>query len=237
MNQMLFKQILPEKKYWNVKDMKQGDNKLRFVGPIIGGWIDWDINRKPHRFKPDNKPKRAFLPEGEIKPFIAGYVWDYSREALYITEFTQRSILASLQSLLDDENWGDFTKYDLKIKKEGQLKQTKYQVIALPPAELNDKIKKSIEESPIRLEALYEGRDPWTDFEPLPENFIISNDLSEAQCAQLDAFLGSDAEAIGMIKKRFNVESVYEIPVDRFDVVMNWLVKRKEDRDGQIGVA
>lgn len=159
-----YEALRTEKSYWKMSQMKEGDNRMRIVAQPIAGWIDWD-DKKPHRFRPEAKPKSAFNPEKPIKPFWTCYVWDYAREALFVLEITQNTILRALTAIGTDEDWGDFTKYDIKIHKKGNGKETKYTLTPLPHKPLSEKIEDALEANPIRLEALYEGRDPWTDLE------------------------------------------------------------------------
>ena len=161
-----------ERPYWKTKDMKEGDNKLRIVMRPIAGWIDWD-EKKPLRFRPENKPKKPLNPEKPVKPFWVCYVWDYAREGLYVIEFTQSSILKSLQAFGSDSDWGDFTKYDLKVKKEGSGLDTSYTVTPLPHKPMSENIEKALRETPVNLEALYDGGDPWNDFEAKEEASVI----------------------------------------------------------------
>lgn len=167
------KQFLPngyeslkiEKSYWKVSQMKATGSRLRIVMKPIAGWLDWK-DAKPYRFKPDQKPSSPFDASKPIKPFWSCYVWDYDREALFVLEFTQMSIIKSLTKIATDEDWGDFLEYDIKIAKEGNGKETRYIVTPLPHKPLSEKIVEALKRSPVRLEALYEGKDPWTDLKP-----------------------------------------------------------------------
>jgi len=162
--------------YWKMKDMLQGDNRFRIVQKPIAGWIDWKDN-KPFRYPPKNKPLKPFDPEKEVKSFWSVYVWDYARKDLFILEITQASIIKSLINLAKDEEWGDFTNYDLKLKKEGSGQQTKYLLSPLPPKPLSDEIKAALKAKPANLEALYYNGDPWTW---VPSNEIIDSRANEA---------------------------------------------------------
>jgi hypothetical protein len=100
-----------------------------------------------------------------MRPFWSCYVWDYKRQDLFILDITQSGIIKSLSSFGSDEDWGDFTKYDLKIKKEGNGKDTRYSATPLPHKPLTKEIETALAASPVRLEALYENKDPWTDLD------------------------------------------------------------------------
>lgn len=153
-----------EKPYWKMSQMKDGDNRLRIVSKPIAGWIDWK-DGKPFRYRPGKQPSKSYDSLKPMRPFWCMHVWDYVREGLFVLEITQNSILKTLESLAKDPDWGDFLAYDIKIKKQGSGKDTKYGVTPLPHKTLNDTIQKSLRETPIRLEALYDGGDPWKDLD------------------------------------------------------------------------
>ena len=165
-----YESLKTEKAYWKMSQMKEGDNKLRIVAQPIAGWLDWH-DKKPMRYRPSNKPSKPFDAEKPIKSFWTCYVWDYAREGLYVLEITQSSIQKALTLIAKDEDWGDFTKYDVKITKEGTGKETRYSLTPLPHKPLSAKIEEALKRSPVRLEALYEGGDPWTDL-IAPDNII-----------------------------------------------------------------
>lgn len=157
-----YESLRTEKAYWKMKEMKDGDNRLRIVMPPICGWLDWE-DRKPVRYRPDQKPIKSWDPETPIKPFWAMYVWDYAREGLFILEISQSSLLKALTSLATDADWGDFTEYDVKINKSGTGKETRYLLTPCKPSTLGSRITAAMEASPVRLAALYDNGDPWTD--------------------------------------------------------------------------
>ncbi len=164
-----YETLKTEKPYMKLSELKDGDTKFRIVCKPIGGWLDWH-NNKPVRYRPHCKPAKPFNPEKPIKPFWACYVWDYSREGLFILEITQSSILKALRMIAEDEDWGDFTQYDIKINKKGAGKETRYALTPLPHKPLLMEIQDALQESPVRLAALYEGGDPWTDLDELEVN-------------------------------------------------------------------
>jgi hypothetical protein len=150
------------KAYWKMSEMQQGDNRFRIVQKPIAGWIDWKDNR-PVRYPPKNRPAKPFDPEKEVKSFWSCYVWDYARRDLFILEITQASIIKALVNLAKDEEWGDFTLYDLKLRKEGAGQMTKYLLSPLPPKPIAEEIKLALQIRPAYLEALYIGGDPWAE--------------------------------------------------------------------------
>jgi hypothetical protein len=226
-----YEKLKTEKPYINLGKLPEGEHRFRIVSRPIAGWIDWK-DRKPYRFTPENKPATSFDPEKPMKAFWAMYVWDYAKEALFIMEITQSGIRKSLENYAMNEDWGDLTSYDIKIKKEGSGMETKYDVIPVPPKPLSKAIKEIVAATPIRLEALYEGKDPWIDLEPSEARVNDPEELSEEQMAKLDAaILEIDDENVEkFICKRAQVDSIYGIPKAKFDGVMEYLQKQLKEK-------
>ncbi len=150
------------KPYWRLSQMKDGENKIRVVMRPICGWVEW-VNKKPIRTKASSIPPKATDPKLPPKPFWALYVWDYARESLFILDITQRGIQKDLIVLAKDPEWGALTNYDLKINKEGTGMESKYRLNPVPPKPMSKKIEQALKDFPVRLEALFEGGDPWVD--------------------------------------------------------------------------
>lgn len=161
-----YETLVSEKKYLKLSQLKDGENKLRIVSKPIGGWVDWKDN-KPLRFRSNAKPKSSVDPTKPMKAFWAFQVWDYGREDLFIMEVVQQAVIKTLTLFACDKDIGDFTLYDIKVIKSGSNKETRYQIMPLQPKPLNEKIIEAMESRPVRLDALFEGGDPWLDLEPL----------------------------------------------------------------------
>lgn len=221
---MGFEKLRPPSAYVNLGKLPEGEFKFRIVGRPIAGWLDWK-DKKPYRFRPDEKPASSFDPDKPIKSFWAMHVWDYTKGDLCIMEVTQNSIKKALEEYAMSEDWGDLTSYDIKIKKEGSGIETKYSVMPVPHKALPKDIQEAVKGSKIRLEALYEGKDPWTDLEgPVG----ASDELSEDQCAWLDSLIDQleDPSIKGFICKRAAIESIYDLPQEKFDGVIEYLEKQ-----------
>lgn len=230
-----FEKLKTEKPYINLGKLPEGEHKFRIVSRPIAGWIDW-MDRKPCRFRPEDKPKSSFDPEKQVKPFWAMHVWDYSREGLFVMEVTQKGIQKSLESYAINEDWGDLTSYDIKIKKEGSGIETEYTVIPVPHKPLPKNAQEAVEGSKIRLEALYEGKDPWADLEPSGEE-LDHKHLSKEQWDKLISFLSQlESEKIEeFICKRAGIQSVNDLPQDKFEGVIAYLEKQVEIKNSKGG--
>ena len=218
-----------EKPYINLGKLAEGEYRFRIVQRPIAGWIDWK-DKKPMRFRPDAKPKAPIDPEKPIKSFWALHVWDYSKEALHIMEVTQNSIKKALEMLALNEDWGDLTTFDFKIKKEGSGMDTAYSVIPIPPKPMAQHVIDAILDNPVRLEALYDGLDPWTDLEASEPELPTLND---EQCAQIDTLLAKvkDPAYQKELEGHLKVTSIYNIhPENDFKRAIRALEQRLESR-------
>ena len=138
-----------------------GPNKLRILGSPILGYLGW-ANKKPirKRMGEDFPVDQVDNPE-EIKHFWALPVWNYKAKRVQILELTQKGIMKKLKALKDSEGWGSPVNYDIIVMAEGEGKNREYDTIPSPPAPISDEIQKSFKETPIKLEALFEGKDPF----------------------------------------------------------------------------
>lgn len=226
-----FKEEVSNSRYWKVKDMAPGEHRFRIVQAPIYGWIDWK-DKKPYRFRANKKPKEAFDEENPIKPFVACYVWDYSRKGLFVLEFTQKGIIMALEALSDSEDWGDLTGYDLKLYKEGAGQKVKYTLNPAPHKTMSDEIRAAMKAAPAILDALFSGGDPWnwtaTAAPNAPGSLIDdSNDweVSEAWKNDSKANKGHSvaSEEMSLLDKLREHLIIDEIPVDRLE---EWLKNR-----------
>ena len=234
-----FEDLQTEKSYINLSKLPEGEYKYRIVCKPIAGWIDWK-DKKPYRFKPDCKPE-AFDAEKPVKAFWSCYVWDYAQSGLYIMDVSQMGVLKGLTDLGKNEDWGDFTTYDIKIKKEGTGKETKYSVMPVPHKPMIDKIKDAMASKPVNLEALYKGGDPWRDFgdawkedssvsvsidpiEKLKQNMV--NKHMDVQ--HLDAFIDSISQE--RKQPKMNIISAALLP-DLFPAFIKKYVTWTEDKE------
>lgn len=150
-----------EDKYWKPSEMEQGKNRFRIVKRAITGWEEW-IDNKPYRYKGINKPISAD-PEKPAKPFFMFYVWDYARKDLFILEFIQSSLVKTFKSLILDQKYKQYTSYDFELYRSGVKKQSKYILSPLDPSPMDEEIIEAVRRNPVRLEAVFSGKNPWRD--------------------------------------------------------------------------
>jgi hypothetical protein len=176
-NDFLPKDYEPPKGESRYMRFEEGANKFRMLSKPIIGWEDWK-DKKPLRYKIDNKPDYPINPGKPIKHFWAMIVWNYQTERIEILEITQISIQQVITSLSRDPEWGVPFKYDIKVERQGTGMDTKYTILGMPPSKVIEEVKQAYKDTPINLDALYDGEDPFdTKIENEPETIEDHSDL------------------------------------------------------------
>lgn len=143
----------------NYLKLQKGENKFRILSKPILGWLDWK-DKKPLRFKMVNKPEPVDASK-PIKHFWAFIIFDYADSKIKIAEFTQSSIQKAIADLSKDEDWGSPFEYDIKINRKGDGMETEYSTNPVPHKNASQEIFDAARKTPLNLEALYEGKDPF----------------------------------------------------------------------------
>jgi hypothetical protein len=148
--------------------LEQGDNRFRILAsPIIGQeWWTEDAkkNRFVHRRRKGERISPEELGEDPIREFWAMPVFDYKDKKIKILELTQKGVMRSIQNLSRDEDWGNpkgVNGYDLVIMREGEGRETKYDVQPKPHKKLDEGVMRLFADMKINLEAMYDGGDPF----------------------------------------------------------------------------
>lgn len=162
--------------------LKQGENRVRFLSSPLLGSVVFSEDKKP--FRKDFTLGEFTAEElAEIKPkidpdtgnpetpkhFWIALVWDYSENAPKVLEITQISILKTLYTLANDEDWGDLRTFDIVINKTGSSKfDTEYSVIQKPHKALTEEIQSVVDELEakqlLNLELIWKGEYPFISY-------------------------------------------------------------------------
>ena len=147
--------------------LQEGENKIRILSSPVFGWEDWH-DKKPVRYKFNEKPLKPFDATKPVKHFWAFIVFNYTEEEIQILSLTQSTVRKQIEALSKDADWGSPFEYDLKIIKTGKDKETKYNVNPLPHKPVHEYIINQFHDRPCNLEALFTGEDPfsrhWSSF-------------------------------------------------------------------------
>jgi hypothetical protein len=141
--------------------LQEGENKFRILSRPILGWEDWQ-DKKPIRFRFNEKPAKPVDPKKPIKHFWSMIVWNYNEEEIQILHLTQATIRKSLEALCSDSDWGSPYFYDLKILKSGEGMETEYALNPIPHKALHPMIQDRFNERRCNLDALFDNDDPFS---------------------------------------------------------------------------
>ena len=152
---------------------KDGDNVFRILDSAVTGMELW-INHRPVRKRMSDPFTREELesadPErdggiGKPKHFWAFPIIDRSDSTVKILEVTQRSVQDGIKGLVDDEDWGDPTKYDIKVSRSVVKERTTYLVSSKPTKSLSEKeleMWNEVKKQGFSLQSLFTGDDPFS---------------------------------------------------------------------------
>lgn len=213
--------------------IEEGDNLLRILSQPVLGWEDWE-NKKPYRFRFNNKPAKSIDPKKPVKHFWDMIVWNYREEQIQILHITQASIKKSLETYAKSKAWGAPNFYDINIVRTGKDKDSDYQVIPMPPKPVESYVIQAFKERPCNLEASFDGGDCFdkesriltkgifSEADLVPADKITAlelpkTDIVTAEEAQkLDKIISECSpgyqENYKKLLKKAGVESTYELP-------------------------
>lgn len=230
-------------------ELLEGDNRIRILTQPVMGWEDWQ-NRKPIRFKIDQKPLKPIDPQKPIRYFWAFVVYNYCDQRIQILNIKQATIQKAIKSLFTDKDWGDPYLYDIKINRSGKGKDTQYAINPVPHKPVEKFIIDLFNDSPCNLDALYVNEDP---FAPHETHTPLGIDAKRAEnMAKHEAVITQD-QAYGLTEllktckpdyvkslwktlneQKFN--SISELPAKLYDRVKiaiqnNQVIKSENDID------
>jgi len=142
----------------NYMSLEKGDNKFRCLSKPVMGWQEW-VEKKPLRYREDEKPEESADPENPLKFFWAIKVFDYADNQVKLLLITQASVRKAILSLSKDSDWGTPLGYDLKVTRTGDNLQTKYTVTPSPKKPLSKEMVNADRAKPCNIEAIFEGED------------------------------------------------------------------------------
>jgi hypothetical protein len=154
-------------------ELAEGTNTFRILSPAIVGYEWWEDagngDRVPRRVRTaEDVPtdvRNATQSRDKAKHFWAFVVYNYHTQTIQVLELKQQTIMRAIEALAKAPNWGNPRGFDLtieKVKTGAREWDVEYHVIPEPPSPLDEGIAELARQVPVRLEALYEGEDPYT---------------------------------------------------------------------------
>lgn len=147
----------------NYMKFVEGENTFRVLSSAIVGYEYFNKDNKPVRSKEAFEDTPSDIKkDGKIKPFWAFIVWNYTAKQIQVLELTQKGIMNSIKALVDNKKWGNPKEYDITINRIGEGLDTEYSTMPNPHSEIEGSIAEAFMGKTINLEALYEGKDPFS---------------------------------------------------------------------------
>jgi len=156
----------------NYLKFEEGENIVRALSSVITGWEYWtedsDGNRKPVRVKDWNKVPDNFKNNKDnrqnAKYFWAFVVYNAKTQNIQILEIRQKGIMRGIEALVKSPKWGSPKDYNLiitKTKTGSEDRDVEYSVMPEPKEELDKGVLQAYKDMNIKLDALYQGEDPF----------------------------------------------------------------------------
>ncbi len=144
-------------------DLEDGDNLIRIVSGFTKGYkfnfdnqeLNKELNYPFYAADDENVAKY----KGKLQKTFVMVVWDYASESFKILKVHQKTILSQINTYMENDKYGDPTKYDLIINKSS-VGKTKYTVTANPPEAVSKKIEAELAKVEIKPENIFvDGED------------------------------------------------------------------------------
>jgi hypothetical protein len=155
----------------NYMEFEEGQNYFRALsGAIVGyqWWVENGEGRKPIRVRTLEEVPEEFRNAANnrenARHFWAFTVYNYQAKALQVLVLKQQTIMRAIEAFSKNPKWGNPKNYDLVVEKTrtgSRERDVEYSVIPEPPTPLDPAIEELAGNVPVRLEALYEGADPF----------------------------------------------------------------------------
>ena len=227
-----------------------GENRFRILSAPILGWQDWTLDKKPLRFRFNNKPLKPIDDKKPIRHFWAFIVFNYADEMIQVLEITQATIRKDIEALSKDSDWGAPYFYDIKIMRKGEGTNTEYSVTPTPKKDVDPFIINEFNDKPCYLEALYDAADPFDPAWPIRTTGVFSMEdiqgrlppangqalLSVQQVKELKDLIFEDNnsdDALKALLSRCQCANVESIQATKFDKAYAWIKKRIDEQKAQ----
>jgi hypothetical protein len=155
----------------NYMEFEEGQNYFRALSSAIVGyqwWVENGEGNKPVRVRTFEEVPEEFRSSPDnrqnARHFWAFTVYNYQAKAIQVLVLKQQTIMRAIEAFAKNPKWGNPQNYDLvveKVKTGSRERDVEYNVIPEPPTPLDPAIDELASHVPVRLEALYEGEDPF----------------------------------------------------------------------------
>ena len=222
------------------KAKKDTENRIRIMSKPVLGWEDWNKENRPIRFRMDAKPAQPVDANKPVRHFWAFVIYNYNEDKIQVMHVVQASIQKAIQALVTNDDWGSPYTYDIKIKREGEGKETSYNVIPCPHKPIDSAIIAEFHEKQCNLEALFTNEDPFAPYQTRytecectgvkNDSNALHIDASQAQTLQKILAVDDEIEkAIMDLLIKQGIKTLMDIPKAMYDKVVKRAVSIREE--------
>jgi hypothetical protein len=141
--------------------LEDGANTFRVLSGLTTGFEYWTTESKPVRSKTEWKDTPTDIKldnDGnatKIKFFWSFLVYNNTTKQVQSLEVTQKSIQKAMQALIENEQWGNPSGYDITVTKSGKGLETSYEIMPNPHSEITPEVQALLDATEIDLEAIF----------------------------------------------------------------------------------
>lgn len=135
---------------------EKGNTKVRILTPPVFGYVAWKRegdSKLPVHIRLDEK--FDFKPEQSPKYFWGVLIWNFKENAIQLWVLSKATIISKLETLLENDEYGDPRGYNITVTRKGDGMDTEYDVVPSPKSELAEEIKKAMEETKLNPESIF----------------------------------------------------------------------------------
>lgn len=184
--------------------LQKGENKFRIMSEPVKGYEWWLKENGEIKYEGDpakgKEVKRAREDEplsselaGATKFFWAFVVWNYATKKIEILELKQKTIMQAIQSLMKNKDWGSAIGtegYDITITGIGDGMERRYPSTQPSPKKLlAPEIIKANNRANIKLDALFDGDDPFKVGKEMKAEVKNETKKTEVSIEDFDTFI------------------------------------------------
>ena len=145
----------------NYMKFVEGENTFRVMSSAIVGYEYFNTENKPVRSAEPFDSTPDIKKDGVVKHFWAFIVWNENSKRIQILQLSQKGIMKTMQSYINNPKWGNPREYDFIVSRTGSGMDTEYGVSVNPKSPVDAEATKKLATMKIDVNALFIGADPF----------------------------------------------------------------------------
>lgn len=153
--------------------LEEGANRFRILDEAKIGWKGWKDDKSFARLGIDKNIEDDEVDEDNYGNKNVYHVWifkvfDRKTESVKLLEIRQKTVMKAIQGLIEQEDWGDPSDYDITITQSKEGGKTKYSVTPHPKKALAPEVEEVVEASELDAADAFKEASEDDDADGLP---------------------------------------------------------------------